>query len=253
MLGLAIPHSRRSRIVTVDSESSPRHHRRRRPGRQRSRLAGRVARRARRPPRDAAGEADRGPQDRRSGGTRLLATPSAATSSTTPSACSKRRCGGSGRSSCARADEARVPAGAALAVDRERFSCAGHGSDRLASADQHPPRRGHGDPVRGRRPGHHRDRSADVRCAVGRDRGAGRRRTSLFLRRDQPDRPGRVHRRYEGLPRLPLGPQPGTARGRSTVQPDCRSAPRLAAWTMGKGTISTARSRGTSTSASMTR
>ena len=44
---------------------APRNHRRRRPGRQRSRLAGRCARRSSRAPRDAAGAADRRPQDRR--------------------------------------------------------------------------------------------------------------------------------------------------------------------------------------------
>ena len=43
------------------------------------------------------------------------------------------------------ADCARVPAGAALAVDRERFSARGDASDRVASADHARPRRGRRD------------------------------------------------------------------------------------------------------------
>ena len=46
------------------------------------------------------------------------------------------------------ADRARVPAGAALAVDRERFSDEVTECDRIASADHDPPRRG---PRRSRR------------------------------------------------------------------------------------------------------
>ena len=43
------------------------------------------------------------------------------------------------------ADQARVPAGAALAVDRERFSVGGHRGDRVAPADRDRPRRGAAD------------------------------------------------------------------------------------------------------------
>ena len=80
--------------------------------------------------------------------------------------------------------------------------------DRVASADQHPPRRSHVDPRIGRRGARrHRHRPADVRRAVGRHRRARRREASVLLRRDQPDRPGGVDRPLEGLPRLTLGPE----------------------------------------------
>ena len=140
--------------------------------------------------RDAAGPCDRRAQDRSASPSSSAATPSAATSWTTPSASSRRRCGGSARSSCAAAEAARVPAGAALAVDRERFA---RGDHRGASARIRCitvvreevtaiPRRLE------RRAGHHRDRAADVRRAVGRHRAPGRRGAPLLLRRDQPDR-----------------------------------------------------------------
>ncbi len=72
------------------------------------------------------------------------------------------------------ADANRVPAGAALAVDRERFSQAMTDAIHGAPAHHGHPR---GDPAGagGARdvPAHHRDRSADVRHAVGGHRCAG--------------------------------------------------------------------------------
>ena len=106
------------------------------------------------------------------------------------------------------ADETRVPAGAALAVDRDLFSSRVTEAIGVASADQHPARRDHLDPVRRRRPGHRRDRSADLRRAVGRDRRARRSQAPVLLRRDQPHRPVGVDRPDQGLPRLEVGPQP---------------------------------------------
>ena len=78
------------------------------------------------------------------------------------------------------ADQARVPAGAALAVDRERFSAARHRGDRVASADRDRPRRSAADSRRARRPVDHRHRPADVGCAVCRHRRAGRRQHLYF-------------------------------------------------------------------------
>ena len=67
------------------------------------------------------------------------------------------------------AETARVPAGAALAVDRERFSAEVTTALAVASADHDRPRRGAGHPAaaRRRRPGDHRHRAADVGRAVG--------------------------------------------------------------------------------------
>ena len=107
------------------------------------------------------------------------------------------------------ADLSRVPAGAALAVDRVRFSADRHARDReppAASASfarKSPAFRASLDgPVIVATGPLTSDRSL-----AGRGR-ARRRRPPLFLRRDQPDRPRRVHRHVESVPRLPLGPEP---------------------------------------------
>ena len=104
-------------------------------------MAGRVDGRARHAPRDAA-------RRRRRPSTRPISSPSssaairfAATSSTTPSASSRKRCGGSARSSCGWPIGVRVPAGAALAVDREQFCRRRDRGDRGASADSRRARR----------------------------------------------------------------------------------------------------------------
>ena len=55
--------------------------------------------------------------------------------------------------------------------------------------------------------GHHRDRSADFRCAVAEHSADGRRGAPRVLRRDQPDRARRIDRHVEGVPRVALGPE----------------------------------------------
>ena len=178
------------RFWTLEFGRRNRHdsHHRRRPGRLRGRLAGRLARRARHAPRDAAGAADRGPQDRRLA---ELVCSNSFRGDKLDNAVGllKEEMRRLGSLVMRAADDARVPAGAALAVDRELFSPTRHRGDRVASAD-HASRREEvtSIPPRRRRPGDHRDRSADVRRAVGRHRRAGRREHLVFLRRDQPDR-----------------------------------------------------------------
>ena len=103
------------------------------------------------------------------------------------------------------ADGARVPAGAALAVDRERFFGGRHRRDCDPTA-HHARARGDGqDSGISRRPAHHRDRAPDVRFTVGRHRRHGRERSPVFLRCHQPDRPCREHRHVEGVSRVAVG------------------------------------------------
>ena len=144
------------------------------------------------------------------------------------------------------AEASRVPAGAALAVDRERFS------DEITRAlGSHPlvtivREEVVADPARDReRSGHRRHRSADLRCAVGRHRAAGGRRASVLLRCHQPDRAGREHRSRQGVPRVEVESQPRSGResfsGRPIDEKRLRR-PRFrpgppAASTMGKATI----------------
>ena len=123
------------------------------------------------------------------------------------------------------ADAARVPAGAALAVDREQFSdevtraIASHPliTIRREEVPRHAVRRRSAD---------RRDRSADVRLAVRRYRHARRRDPPVFLRRHQPDRPGRVDRPHQSLPRVPVGPEPEGAwpRFRPSYRRACRKS-----------------------------
>ena len=116
------------------------------------------------------------------------------------------------------ADVARVPAGAALAVDRHVFS------ETVTKAVQsHPRIRDFARRSAGRaRPrmvaGDYRHRSADLRRVVAEHPADGRRGTPRVLRRDQSDRAGRIDRHVEGVPRVALGPQrlePRTRRRRS--------------------------------------
>jgi hypothetical protein len=108
------------------------------------------------------------------------------------------------------ADEARVPAGAALAVDRDLFSS--RVTEAIASHPLISIRRGEITTIPSRgRPRDRRDRSAHLRRAVGGDRRARRLHASLLLRRDQPHRERRVHRPLEGLPRVPLGQESSPA------------------------------------------
>ena len=109
------------------------------------------------------------------------------------------------------ADAARVPAGAALAVDRERFSSA-----ITEAVTTHPlievvrgevPRipESSGDPlIIATGPLTSDSLSADIAAS-------GRREASLFLRRDQPHRPCRDHRSLEGIPRVALESEPARA------------------------------------------
>ena len=95
------------------------------------------------------------------------------------------------------ADATRVPAGAALAVDRERFAQAM--TDAIAAeplitlvrdeVPAIPPASADGRRV------DHRDGPAHLRRALGRHRGLRRPRPPLLLRRHQPHRPRRDHRR----------------------------------------------------------
>ena len=144
------------------------------------------------------------------------------------------------------AEASRVPAGAALAVDRERFS------DEITRAlGAHPLVTivREGDRRRSRtstetRPGHRRHRPADLRRAVGRHRAAGRRRASVLLRCHQPDRARREHRSRQGVPRVAVESQPrdrGPAVGSADDAGEADSRPlrlvRPAASTMAKATI----------------
>ncbi len=110
------------------------------------------------------------------------------------------------------ADAARVPAGAALAVDRVVFSTSRQRGSQPASADHARPRRSAGDSGIGERlvPCHRGDRTAHVRRALGFHSGVRRRRTSRVLRRHQSDRPGRLHRSFESVSRIKVGPQSST-------------------------------------------
>ena len=104
------------------------------------------------------------------------------------------------------ADDTRVPAGGALAVDRERFA-----RGVTEALESHPL-------VTIRREEVLRipetpspvivgDRSADLGRAVGGDRAPGWQRTLVLLRRDQPDCVGRVDRPEQDLRRLSLRPR----------------------------------------------
>ena len=103
------------------------------------------------------------------------------------------------------ADVARVPAGAALAVDRHVFS------DTVTKAVQSHPRirisREEVTSVPGTRmvARHHRHRTAHVGRAVAKHPADGRRGTPRLLRCDQPDRARGIDRHVEGVPRVSLG------------------------------------------------
>ena len=103
------------------------------------------------------------------------------------------------------ADIARVPAGAALAVDRERFS-----AEVTAAISSHPlitvrreevtriPANDDGPVVLATGPLTSDALSADIASLVGADH-------LVFLRRHQPHRPGGEHRSDEGVPRVTVG------------------------------------------------
>ena len=106
------------------------------------------------------------------------------------------------------AEVARVPAGAALAVDRELFARtvtqAMHEHPLITLSREEITAIPDATPTAS---GHRRHRPADVAGAVGGDRRAGRRRASVLLRCDQPDRAGGDDRHEEGLSGLAVEPQ----------------------------------------------
>ena len=118
------------------------------------------------------------------------------------------------------AETARVPAGAALAVDRDRFSAevttalAVHPLITIVRGEVPaiPPPRADGGPVIiATGPLTSDALSADLVAHR-------RRRAPLLLRRDQPDRPRRVDRSEQGVPRLALG----SLAARTRPPPACR-------------------------------
>ncbi len=216
--GRSRPAAARSRRRAREGAPQRRHdpHRRRRARRMRGRLAGRVSAACR----SRCTKCGRSARPR---STRPIAspswsaaTPSAATSSITPSVCSRRRCGGLARSSCAPPRRAACP-------PARRWPSTASGSRRPSPTRSavHPlitivrdevtaiP------PLREADAGHRRDRTAHLRRPVGGHRAAGRRRAPVLLRRDQPDRARRIDRSHEGLPTVAMGPQPAPCEQRA--------------------------------------
>ena len=109
------------------------------------------------------------------------------------------------------ADATRVPAGAALAVDRGRFADAVTAAIGSAPAHRGRARGDHGDSRSriDRRPGHRGNRPAHVGHAVAGHRPLRRRRTPLLLRRHQPHRPRRFDRSVDRVPCLAVGKESG--------------------------------------------
>ncbi len=106
------------------------------------------------------------------------------------------------------AEAARVPAGAALAVDRDRFSQAV--TDAIASHPLITLERREIDrvPEPDGAPWIIATGPTHLGCALGRHRAPGRRRAPVLLRRDQPDRAGRVDRSRQGVQAEPVGSEP---------------------------------------------
>ena len=137
------------------------------------------------------------------------------------------------------ADETRVPAGAALAVDRELFSA--HVTEAIASHPliTHPPRRGHAIPVGADGPViiatgplTSASLSAEIAALVGAEH-------LYFYDAISPIVLAESHRSRQGLPRLAMGPEPrekGTDRLFAERTGGCPVV-RRAAWTTAKGTI----------------
>ena len=125
------------------------------------------------------------------------------------------------------AEASRVPAGAALAVDRERFAERSDARDRVASAHHDRPRGSRGDSrIDATRPGDRRDRSADVarpcrptsRALVGSDH-------LYFYDAISPIVLAETHRSDEGVPRSRDGIANVRCAGRERRRGDRRSAP----------------------------
>ncbi len=128
------------------------------------------------------------------------------------------------------ADATAVPAGGALAVDRDRFSAYLTRTDRFAPPDRVAPGGGDGDPRRGN--GDCRLGAADLRAPLDRHRPSDRQRTSLFLRRHRPHRRGRLHRLLQGLEGVALRQGGGRLR---QLPPRQGAVPRLRRRTARRG------------------
>ena len=107
------------------------------------------------------------------------------------------------------ADAHQVPAGGALAVDRDGFSAAVTQALSSPSADRNPPR-GDRAAAAGLGQRHRRDRPAHLACARRRDPRADRRGRARVLRRHRADRASRHHRHVGRL--VPVALRQGGAR-----------------------------------------
>ena len=113
------------------------------------------------------------------------------------------------------ADEARVPGGTALAVDRDVFSSTVHERVTSHPENHHRARRGR----RPAEPGHRRHGAAHLRRARRVDSCATRRRIARVLRLDRADRRPRVDRRVDRLSGVALRQgDDGRRRGRRVHQ-----------------------------------
>ena len=101
-------------------------------------------------------------------------------------------------------DRHKLPAGGALAVDRDLFSARCDAAPRGPSADHHRARRGGGSAAGRMGQRHHRHRTADLAGAVGGHPAADRRRRARLLRCHRADRAPRVDRREHHLAAVAL-------------------------------------------------
>ena len=121
------------------------------------------------------------------------------------------------RSSCARATPHQVPAGGALAVDRDGFSAAVTRRARSASARHDRARRDRRPAAGGVVIGHRRDRPPHLSGPGRGDPAADRREGARLLRRHRADRPSRLDRHGRGLVPVALRQgRPGRHRARTT-------------------------------------
>ena len=119
------------------------------------------------------------------------------------------------------AESSRVPAGAALAVDRRPVRRDRDGSDRRSPAASPSCGRSHGDSAGDAGASRHRrHRTADLGRALVGDRPARRLRSSVLLRCHQPDRARRDDRSIDRVPAVALGSQPWRPAGRCGLRCD---------------------------------
>ena len=224
---------RAGKAPSANARADAHPNRRRRPRRLRGRVAGRIARRAGDAVRDAAGPRHRRPQDRsarRAGLQQLL-----------PRRQTRQR----GRPAERRNAPARLAGharGGGEPCPRRRgargrpraFRRRGHPDADRPSSDHDRARRDCGDPgVDRARTGDRRHRTVDLRRPLRRPRPHRRRRASVLLRRDQPDRPRRHDRSLEGVPAVAVGSE---LQGNGGAR--CGGAGlRRAGWTMARAII----------------